>query len=77
MIGVTTQGREGAAAAAFEALRRAGVTVPLFVGGAAVMDADHARRLGADHWTGGDGRTAVTVVERVLDARPGPTSSRA
>ena len=77
MIGVTTQGREGAAAAAFEALRRAGVTVPLFVGGAAVMDADHARRLGADHWTGGDGRAAVTVVERVLDARPGPTSSRA
>ena len=77
MIGVTTAGREGAAAAAFAALRRAGVTVPLFVGGAAITDADHARRLGADHWTGRDGRTAVTVVERVLYAGPGPPSSRA
>jgi excisionase family DNA binding protein len=75
MIGVTTEGREGAAAAAIAALRRAGVTVPLFVGGAAVTDADHARRLGADHWTGGDGRAAVAVVERVLSARPTPTSS--
>ena len=71
MIGVTTAGRDGAAAAAFAALRHAGVTVPLFVGGAAITDADHARRLGADHWTGRDGRTAVTVVERVLhEARP-------
>jgi excisionase family DNA binding protein len=76
MIGVTTDGREGAAAA-FAALRRAGVTVPLFVGGAAVTDADHARRLGADHWTGGDGRAAVAVVERVFSAGPGRTSSRA
>ena len=77
MIGVTTKGREGAAAAAFAALRSAGVTVPLFVGGAAITDADHARRLGADHWTGRDGRTAVTVVERVLYDGPGPPSSRA
>ena len=75
MIGVTTQEREDAAAAAFAALRRAGVTVPLFVGGAAVTDANHARRLGADHWTGADGRAAVAVVERVLLARPGSTSS--
>jgi MerR family transcriptional regulator, light-induced transcriptional regulator len=77
MIGVTTAGREGAAAAAFAALRRGGVTVPLFVGGAAITDTDHARRLGADHWTGRDGRTAVTVVARVLQAGPGPPSSRA
>ena len=75
MIGVTTTGRDGAAAAAFAALRHAGVTVPLFVGGAAITDADHARRLGADHWTGRDGRTAVMLVERVLHARPSPTSS--
>jgi hypothetical protein len=45
------------------------------VGGAAVRDASHARRLGADHWTGADGRAAVAVVERVLLARPGSTSS--
>jgi excisionase family DNA binding protein len=77
MIGVTTDGRDDAAAEAFAALRRAGVTVPLFLGGAAITDADHARRLGADHWTGGDGRTAVAVVERVLDAVAGPTSSPA
>ncbi len=75
MIGVTTEGGDDAAAAAFAALRHAGVTVPLFVGGAAITDADHARRLGADHWTGPDGRTAVMVVERVLYARPSPTSS--
>ena len=76
MIGVTTEGCEGAAAAAFAALRRAGVTVPLFVGGAAINDADQAHRLGADHWTGGDGCAAVAVVERVLSAGTGPTSSR-
>jgi methanogenic corrinoid protein MtbC1 len=70
MIGVTTQGRDGAAAAAIAALRRAGVTVPLFVGGAAITDPDHARRVDADHWTGGDGRAAVAAVERVLS--PGP-----
>ena len=57
--------------AAFAALRVAGVTVPLFLGGAAITDADHALRLGADHWTGRDGRTAVEVVERVLS--PGHT----
>jgi hypothetical protein len=77
MIGVTTEGNDGAAAAAFAALQRAGVSVPLFVGGAAVTDADHARRLGADHWTGGDGRAAVAIVERVLSAGPGPPLSRA
>jgi hypothetical protein len=74
---VTTEGREGAAAAAFTALRRAGITVPLFAGGAAVTNADHARRRGADHWTGWDGRAAVAMVERVLYTDPDPTSTRA
>jgi excisionase family DNA binding protein len=75
MIGVTTQGRDGAAAAAIAALRRTGLTVPLFAGGAAITDPDHARRLGADHWTGGDGRAAVEALERVLFGGPAPTPS--
>jgi methanogenic corrinoid protein MtbC1 len=66
MVGLTTPGHDRPAAHALRQLRRAGLAVPLFVGGAAIHDEAHAHRLGADHWSGPDGRLAVEIVERVL-----------
>jgi MerR family transcriptional regulator, light-induced transcriptional regulator len=66
MVGVTTPGHDRPAAHALRELRRAGIAVPLFIGGRAIHDEAHAHRLGADHWSGRDGRHAVEIVERVL-----------
>ena len=63
-IAATTPGRDAAVRSAVRALRRAGVTAPVLVGGAAVTGDDHARRLGADGWSGPDARSAVAAVER-------------
>lgn len=63
-IAVTTSGGDTAVRSVVRALRRAGVTAPVLVGGAAVADDAHARRLGADGWSGPDGRSAVAAVER-------------
>ena len=63
-IAVTTSGRDAAVRSAVRALRQSGVTAPVLVGGAAVTGDDHATRLGADGWSGPDGRSAVAAVER-------------
>ena len=63
-IVATTSGGERAVRTTIGALRDADVSAPVLVGGAAITNADHARRLGADHWSGPDGRTAVAAVER-------------
>lgn len=66
MIGVTTPGNDGAVRDALTALRTAGVTAPLVVGGAAIESAAHAARLGADHWSGPDARAALATVEGLV-----------
>lgn len=66
VLGITSPGHDRAVRAAFSALRRAGVGAPLLVGGSAVEDEAHAARLGADGWTGRDGRAAVAAVERAI-----------
>jgi hypothetical protein len=72
MVGITTPGLDDAAVDAFRGLRSAGLAVPLFAGGAAVRDETHAHELGADHWSGWDGRYAVQAVERTVgSAAPG------
>jgi methanogenic corrinoid protein MtbC1 len=65
VIGATTPGRDAAVRAAVRALRNAEVDVPVILGGAAIDDDEHARRLGADDWSGHDGRSLVDAVERV------------
>jgi hypothetical protein len=65
LIGVTTPGNDEEAARALKSLR-ARVAVPLLVGGAAIVDAAHARRLGADGWTGRNGRELLAAVERAV-----------
>jgi hypothetical protein len=52
-----------------KALRQADLGVPVLVGGAAVRDRAHALRLGADDWSGFDGRTALVAIERIARSR--------
>jgi excisionase family DNA binding protein len=65
VIGATVSGCDGAVQSTIQALRRSGSTVPVLVGGAAINDAGHARRLGADAWTGADGQSVITAVNGV------------
>jgi excisionase family DNA binding protein len=63
MVGVTTPGNDRAVHQVLRTVRRSGVTAPLVAGGAAIENAAHAQRLGADHWSGHDARTALATVE--------------
>lgn len=63
-IAATTPGHDGAVRSTIRSLRQAGITAPVLVGGAAITGDDHARRLGADGWSGADGRSALAAVER-------------
>ena len=68
-IGATTPKRDAHLRATVRALRRAGVTAPILLGGAAIQDEHQAHLLGADHWSGPDGRSAVAAVEEVVRTR--------
>src|SRR5579862_117910 len=63
VIGATVMGQDRTLRATVRALRKGGVAVPVLVGGAAIEGDDHAGRLGADGWSGRDGRSAVAAVE--------------
>ena len=63
LVGATTSGQDVALRSVVRAIRRAEVAAPILVGGRAVQDLDHARRLGADGWTGSD---AVAAVEALV-----------
>jgi excisionase family DNA binding protein len=67
VIGATTAGRDAAIRRTVKLLRASDITSPILVGGASVGDADRARRLGADGWTGCDGRDALVAVEALAD----------
>ncbi len=69
VVGVTGPGHDQAVQDIVQALRNSGSTVPVLIGGAAVNDADHARRLGADAWTGPDGRSVITAVTAAAAGR--------
>jgi excisionase family DNA binding protein len=71
-IACTAGGSPQAARRAIAALRKSVPNVPVLIGGAAVADAAHARRLGADVFTG---RLADEVV-RSVEAIVAPKSSR-
>ena len=64
-IAITTPGGDAAVRAGVKALRQADLGVPILVGGAAVHDRAHALRLGADEWSGLDGRSALVAIERI------------
>lgn len=77
VIGATGPGRDAAVRTTTRALRAASIDAPILVGGAAVNDADHARRLGADAWSGRDGRSLIAAVELVWSERDGSSPTAA
>jgi excisionase family DNA binding protein len=62
----TTRSSPQAARRAIAALRQSAPHVPVLLGGAAIADAAHARRLGADVFTGGRADEVVRSVEAVV-----------
>ena len=71
-IAITTPGGDAGVRAVVKALRQADLGVPILVGGGAVRDRAQALRLGADEWSGLDGRSALVAIERI--ARSGTRS---
>lgn len=69
VIGATTPGGDGAVRTAVRALRASAIAAPVLAGGGAIHDAAHARRLGADGWSGRDGRSVIAAVERAHQGR--------
>jgi hypothetical protein len=49
--------------ASVRALRAGGITAPILVGGGAIENDAHARRVSADGWSGPDARSAVDAAE--------------
>ncbi len=68
-IAYTWSGASSSARRTIADVRRAAPGVPVLVGGAAIADADHARRLGADRFTDGRADGLVLAVEDIA-ARP-------
>jgi methanogenic corrinoid protein MtbC1 len=62
----TTRSSPQAARRAIAALRQSAPHVPVLLGGAAIADAAHARRLGADVFTGGRADEVVRSVEAIV-----------
>jgi excisionase family DNA binding protein len=69
VIGVTGPGLDDSVRSAVTALAGAGLTVPVLVGGSAITGPGHARELGADAWTGPDGRAVLAAVDRAAADR--------
>ena len=69
-IACTMGSSSQAARRAIAAVRRSAPQVPVLLGGAAIVDAAHARRLGADVFTGGRADEVVRAVEAVVADKP-------
>jgi hypothetical protein len=61
---VTAPGLDEATRTAVGAVRAAGLTAPVLVGGSTITGTEHARELGAHAWTGPDGRSVLAAVDR-------------
>jgi methanogenic corrinoid protein MtbC1 len=68
-IACTARGSPQAARRAIAALRKSVPNVPVLIGGAAVADAAHARRLGADVFTGRLADEVVRSVEAIVASK--------
>jgi methanogenic corrinoid protein MtbC1 len=77
VVGATTPGRDSAVRACVQALRQDDIEAPIIVGGAGIENAEHARRLGADDWSGHDGRSLVEAVERAEASRTASATTQA
>lgn len=67
VVGVTVPGRDAVLRATVRALRNETFEAPILLGGAGIEGQEHALRLGADGWSGRDGRMAVEAVEAAIE----------
>jgi methanogenic corrinoid protein MtbC1 len=65
VIGVTAPGLDDVARASVGAVHAVGLGAPVLAGGSAITGVEHARDLGADAWTGPDGRSVLAAVDGV------------
>jgi len=68
-IACTTDAARRPAQRAIATVRRSSPDVPILLGGAAISDAEHARKLGADVFTGQRADEVVRAVENLVSAR--------
>jgi methanogenic corrinoid protein MtbC1 len=68
-IACTTKSSVQSARKAVAALRASVPKVPILLGGAAITNEAHARRLGADVFTGGEGDELVRALEKIAEER--------
>ena len=62
----TTDGARRAAQRAIAMVQRSSPDVPILIGGAAISDAQDARKLGADVFTGGRADEVVRAIENLV-----------
>ena len=75
-LGASAPDLDEAISASISAVKAAGVTAPVLVGGGAVTDLAHAQRLGADGWTGRDARVALAAIDATAPVPRPPRSPR-
>jgi excisionase family DNA binding protein len=68
-LACTSSDASASAQEAIAEVRRAAPGIPVLVGGAAIADADHARQLGADRFTGDRADGLVSAVEDIVAGR--------
>ena len=71
IVGAITSGRDADVERAVAGLHGSGVAAAVLVGGPGIADEVHARRLGADGWTGHDAQRALAAIESAIgSSRP-------
>ena len=66
LVGATSNVSDDVVVDLLHDLRAGGVSRPLLVGGRAVTDVEHAKRLGADGWSGRDAPDALRALENLV-----------
>jgi excisionase family DNA binding protein len=68
VVGAITSGRDADVQRAVAGLHGSGVAAAVLVGGPGIADEEHARRLGADGWTGHDAQRALAAIESAIES---------
>ena len=68
IVGAITSGRDADVQRAVAGLHGSGVAAAVLVGGPGIADEEHARRLGADGWTGHDAQRALSAIEAAIES---------
>lgn len=76
MVGATNSRSDEAVRGVVQALKRSELTIPILVGGRAIVGDEHALHLGADGWSGSDAEEAVARVDSLISSMKHPVAPR-